>query len=450
MTTTAELRARDAAHHMHPFCDNKALRHDGTRVITKAEGCYLWDSDGHKVLDGFAGLWCVNVGYGRKELAEVAAKQMNELPYYNLFFRTTTTPAIELAELITSVTPKHMTQVMFTGSGSESNDTIFRMVRRYWDIKGKPKKKTFISRNNAYHGSTVAGASLGGMKYMHEQGDLPIPGVVHIEQPYWYGLCFDKSPEEFGLQAARWLEDKILQVGPENVAAFIGEPIQGAGGVIIPPATYWPEIQRICRKYDVLIISDEVICGFGRTGQWFGCQHFGVEPDFMPIAKGLSSGYLPIGGVVMADYIAKTLVDEGGDFNHGFTYSGHPVCAAVAAENIRILQREKLVDQVRDVTGPYLTKKLQEIADHPLVGQVRNIGLVGAIELVSNKQTRARWEKAGKVGIIMRDHALREGLVLRATGDTMLLSPPLIMTTTQIDELIDKTKRALELTLKSL
>lgn len=447
---TSDLRARDAAHHMHPFSDNKAIRADGTRIIVKADGCYLWDSDGHKILDGFAGLWCVNIGYGRKELVEVAAKQMNELPYYNLFFKSTTMPALELAELISQVTPPGMKQVMFTGSGSEANDTILRMVRRYWDIVGKPSKKTFISRNNAYHGSTVAGASLGGMKYMHEQGDLPIPGIVHIEQPYWYGLCFDQTPEEFGITAASWLEEKILEMGADNVAAFIGEPIQGAGGVIIPPSTYWPEIQRICRKYDVLLISDEVICGFGRLGTWFGCQYFGYTPDIMPIAKGLSSGYLPIGGVVVGERIAKVLIEEGGDFNHGFTYSGHPVAAAVAAENLRILVRENIVERVREESGPFLAKRLAELADHPLVGQVRSVGLVGAIELVKNKKTRERFEKPGKTGIMVRDHAFREGLVLRATGDTMLLSPPLVISIAEIDELISKTRKALDLTARDV
>lgn len=448
--STAELRTLDATYHLHPFSDNKALAAQGARVITRAEGVYLWDSDGNKILDGFAGLWCVNVGYGRKELVDAASKQMSELPYYNLFFRTTTLPVIELSKEIAEVAPPGMGHVFFTGSGSEANDTVLRMVRRYWDLMGKPEKKTLISRRNAYHGSTVAGASLGGMEYMHKQGDLPIPGIAHIEQPYWYGLGGDMDPDAFGLKAASWLEDKILEIGPDKVAAFIGEPIQGAGGVIIPPASYWPEIQRICRKYDVLLVTDEVICGFGRTGNWFGCQHFSVQPDLMPIAKGLSSGYLPIGGVIVGDRVAKLLVEAGGDFNHGFTYSGHPVCAAVALENIRILRRERIVENVRDRLGPYLKQGLEQLREHPLVGEVRSIGLLGAIELVKNKATRERFPKPGSTGTVCRDHALRTGLVLRATGDTMLLSPPLVITEVQIDELLTKTRTALDLTAREL
>jgi putrescine---pyruvate transaminase len=446
--STAELRALDATYHLHPFSDNKALAEQGARVITRAEGVYLWDSDGNKILDGFAGLWCVNVGYGRKELVEAASQQMSELPYYNLFFRTTTRPVIELSQAIAEVAPPGMGHVFFTGSGSEANDTVLRMVRRYWDLMGKPDKKTLISRRNAYHGSTVAGASLGGMEYMHKQGDLPIPGIAHIEQPYWYGLGNHMSPDAFGRQAASWLEDKILEIGPDKVAAFIGEPIQGAGGVIIPPDSYWPEIQRICRKYDILLVTDEVICGFGRTGSWFGCQHFGVQPDLMPIAKGLSSGYLPIGGVIVGDRVAKLLVEAGGDFNHGFTYSGHPVCAAVALENIRILRRERIVENLRDRLGPYLKQGLETLRDHPLVGEVRSVGLLGAIELVKNKTTRERFPKPGSTGTVCRDHALRTGLVLRATGDTMLLSPPLVITEPQLDELLSKTRMALDLTAK--
>ena len=268
-----------------------------------------------------AGLWCVNIGYGRKELVEAATKQMNELPYYNLFFKTTHTPAIELATKIASLAPEHMNKVFFTGSGSEANDTVFRMVRRFWDLEGKPTKKTFISRQNAYHGSTVVGASLGGMGYMHEQGDLPIEGIEHIDQPYYFKEGGDLSQEDFGIKAAQSLETKILELGEENIAAFIAEPFQGAGGVIIPPSTYWPEIKRILSKYDILLVVDEVISGFGRTGEWFASQYYDLKPDLMPIAKGLSSGYLPIGGVIVGDRVAETLIEKGGDFNHGFTLS---------------------------------------------------------------------------------------------------------------------------------
>ncbi|MFL5020394.1 MAG: aminotransferase, partial [Rhizobium sp.] len=336
----SNLAAIDAAHHLHPFADMKKLNAEGTRIIQRGEGVYIFDNHGRKYLDGFAGLWCVNIGYGRREIADAATRQMNELPYYNTFFGTTSTPATLLAQKVTSHAGERFNHIFFTGSGSEANDTWFRMARVYWSAVGKPSKKIVISRKNGYHGSTVAGASLGGMKYMHEQGDLPIPGIVHIGQPYWYGEGGDLSPAEFGLKVARELEAKIDKLGEENVAAFVAEPVQGAAGVIIPPETYWPEIDRICKARNILLVTDEVICGFGRLGAWFGHQHFGVEPDLAPIAKGLSSGYLPIGGVLVSDRIADVLINEVGDFNHGFTYSGHPVCAAAALENLRIIEEE--------------------------------------------------------------------------------------------------------------
>jgi len=255
--STAQLQAMDHAHYLHPFTDHKDLGARGTRIIERAEGVYLWDSEGNKVLDGMAGLWCVNIGYGRRELADAAYEQMLELPYYNSFFQCANPPAVKLASAIAAIAPEHMNHVFFTGSGSESNDTVLRMVRRYWDLKGKPTKKTIIGRVNGYHGSTVAGASLGGMSVMHEQGDLPIPGIVHIPQPYWFGEGGDMSPDEFGIWAARQLEAKILELGEDKVAAFIAEPIQGAGGVVIPPDTYWPEIKRILARHDILLVIDE-------------------------------------------------------------------------------------------------------------------------------------------------------------------------------------------------
>ncbi|KAB0786202.1 aspartate aminotransferase family protein, partial [Pseudomonas aeruginosa] len=352
---TREWQALSRDHHLPPFTDYKQLNEKGARIITKAEGVYIWDSEGNKILDAMAGLWCVNVGYGREELVQAATRQMRELPFYNLFFQTAHPPVVELAKAIADVAPEGMNHVFFTGSGSEANDTVLRMVRHYWATKGQPQKKVVIGRWNGYHGSTVAGVSLGGMKALHEQGDFPIPGIVHIAQPYWYGEGGDMSPDEFGVWAAEQLEKKILEVGEENVAAFIAEPIQGAGGVIVPPDTYWPKIREILAKYDILFIADEVICGFGRTGEWFGSQYYGNAPDLMPIAKGLTSGYIPMGGVVVRDEIVEVL-NQGGEFYHGFTYSGHPVAAAVALENIRILREEKIIEKVKAETAPYLQK----------------------------------------------------------------------------------------------
>ncbi len=447
---TAGWQALDRQHFLHPFTDHKALHEQGTRVITRAEGVYLWDSEGIRLLDAMAGLWCVNVGYGRHELAEVAAAQMRELPYYNNFFKTANPPAIALSALLAEVTPPHMNRVFYTGSGSESIDTILRLVRRYRDVRGEPQRKTIISRWQAYHGSTVAGASLSGMPAMHAQGDLPIPGIVHLDPPYWYGLGGAQTPEEFGLATARKLEEKLLEIGPETVTAFIGEPIQGAGGVIIPPATYWPEIERICRKYGVLLVADEVICGFGRTGNWFGHQTFGFKPDLMTMAKGMSSGYLPIGGVMLSDEVSDTLIADGGEFFHGYTYSGHPTCCAVAERNIRIIRDEGLVERVREDTGPYLQARWHELADHPLVGEARGIGFIGALELVKDKATHARFEPAGKAGTVCRDFCFQNGLVMRAVGDTMIMSPPLVMSRAEIDEFISLARRCLDLTARTL
>jgi putrescine aminotransferase len=444
--STSEWQALDAAHYIHPFTDHAALSKKGTRVITRAEGVYLYESGGRRILDGMSGLWCVNLGYGRRELTDAAYKQMQELPYYNSFFQVAHPPAIELARLLSEVTPPQFKHVFFTGSGSEANDTVVRTVRHYWNVLGQPERTVIISRHNAYHGSTMAGASLGGMKPMHEQGGLPIPGIVHIRQPYWFGEGGDLSPEEFGLVAARALEEKILQVGPEKVAAFIGEPIQGAGGVIIPPSTYWPEIQRIVDKYGILLIADEVICGFGRTGRWFGSEYFGIRPDLMPIAKGLSSGYLPIGGVMVGDRVAEVMTVKAGEFNHGFTYSGHPVACAVACAAIKILRDERIVARVNDDLGPYLQRRWAELASHPLVGEARIVGLIGALELVKDKAKRQNFPDPGEVGVICRDLCIANGLVMRAVRDTMIVAPPLVITHAQIDELVEKARAALDQT----
>ena len=444
------LIEEDLAHHLHPFTDYKALAEEGGgRVITHADGVYLWDADGRRYLDGMAGLWCVNVGYGRRELVAAAAQQMTELPFYNTFFKTTTPPAAELSRVLSDLTPGNFNHVFFANSGSEANDTILRMVRHFWHLEGKPERRVIISRRNAYHGSTTAALSLGGMDAMHRQGGI-IPDIVHVAQPYWYGEGGDMDPDEFGIQAAGAIEEKILELGAERVAAFIGEPIQGAGGVIIPPKSYWPEVQRICKKYDVLLICDEVICGFGRTGNWFGLESFGIEADFLTLAKGLSSGYLPISAAMVGDRVARTFIDKGGEFFHGFTYSGHPAACAVALKNIEIIRREGLVERVRDETGPYLAKALKSLDDHPLVGETRSMGLIGAIELVEDKGRRQQFDPPGKVGTICRDHCIDNGVIMRAVRDIMVLSPPLIITPQQIDEMLALARKAIDLTAKDI
>ena len=440
---TAELQAIDAAHHLHPFTHSNQLAEKGVRVITAAKGVWLKDSEGEEILDAMAGLWCVNIGYGRDELADAAARQMRELPFYNTFFQTTHVPVLMLAKKLAELAPGDLNHVFFANGGSDANDTNIRLVRTYWAEKGQPNRDVIISRWNAYHGSTIGGASLGGMKGMHGQGSLPIPGVAFIDQPHWWAEGGDKSPEEFGLERAQQLEAKIKEIGPDKVAAFIAEPIQGAGGVIVPPETYWPEIQRICKEYDILLIADEVICGFGRTGNWFGSQTVGIEPDVMTVAKGLSSGYIPIGASIISDKIADVL--RGTEFSHGYTYSGHPVACAVALENLRILEEENIVDQVKDVTAPYLRKKWESLADHPLVADVNIIGMMGSIALTPDKATRAKFAAdEGTVGFICRERCFANNLVMRSVGDRMIISPPLTITCDEIDILIERARKSLD------
>ena len=455
LAKTAALQKTDSAHYLHPFTDHADLAKTGARIIERAEGVYVWDTEGHKILDGMSGLWCVNMGYGQQSLVDAASKQMTILPFYNSFFNTVVEPAIELAKLLSEITPPQFNHVFYSSSGSESNDTILRMVRRYWDILGETQRKTIISRKNAYHGSTVAGASLGGMTGMHEQGDLPIPGIVHIEQPYFREVSRDKpelaklSEDEFGVVAAGWLEEKILEVGADKVAAFIGEPVQGAGGVIVPPSTYWPEIQRICDKYGVLLISDEVICGFGRLGTWFGCETMGTQPDFMTMAKGITSGYLPLGGAMVSDRVVEVLYRDG-DFNHGYTYSGHPVACAVAIANIKLMQSTGIVDTVNNDTAPYLKEKFEALNDHPLVVDAKTCGMVAGLVLIKDKANNTPFEDDDNVGMICRGHCFSGGLVMRAVGDRMIIAPPLTISHAEIDELVQKARAALDATLADL
>jgi putrescine aminotransferase len=450
---TEKWQADDSAHHFHPFTNPNDLLQKPPRIIESAKGVYLTDSDGNQLLDMMAGLWCVNMGYGQQDLIDAAHQQIQQLPYYNAFFKTSTPPAAELSALLSEVTPAHLKHAFFTSSGSEANDTVLRLVWRYWDLMGKPEKRVVISRKNAYHGSTIAASSLGGMDAMHEQGGI-IPDIVHVEEPNWFAkrceLGTDLDREEFGRQAAQSIADKIEELGVDKVAAFIAEPIQGAGGVNVPPDSYWPEVKKICEHYGILLVADEVICGFGRTGEWFGTNYYDLKPDLMPIAKGLSSGYLPIGGVMVADRIMDVLINQGGEFNHGYTYSGHPVCAAVAIANIKLMQRENIVQTVRESTGPYLQQRFRELGAHPLVGEVRGVGTLGALELVKDKENYIRFDKDQGVGTICRDFCFENNLVMRAVGDAMIISPPLIVQPAEIDIFIERAWQCLDLTQKAI
>ncbi len=442
----AELRRLDVAHHLPAQQDYRLMREmGGSRIITRAKGCHIYDGDGQALLDGMAGLWCVQVGYGREELAKAAYEQMLELPYYNTFFKTAAPPTVLLAAKIAQLLGGDLNHVFFNSSGSEAIDTIIRLSRYYWQVKGQPERNVIIARTNGYHGSTIAGASLGGMKAMHEQGGPWLPGIEHVMQPYPFGLGFGEDPTAFGERAADAIEQKILAVGPEKVAAFIGEPVQGAGGVIIPPESYWPRVEAICRKYGILLVSDDVICGFGRLGQWFGFQHFGIKPDLVSMAKGLSSGYLPISAVGVADHIVEALREKGGDFVHGFTYSGHPTAAAVALKNIEIIEREDLVRRTREDTGPYLARGLAELAKHPRVGEARSLGLIGAVEIVTRGGTNERFPgPEGKAGMTVRDLCIKNGLMVRAVRDSLVMSPPLVISHEEIDVLLGAIRKSLD------
>jgi putrescine aminotransferase len=444
---TAALQQLDGAHYLHPFSDPGA---PAARVIVRGDGIHIWDSEGRRLIDGMSGLWCVNAGYGRTSITQAAARQMDVLPFYNSFFNTTNVPAVRLAQRLARLAPAGFEHVFYTSSGSEANDTALRMVWRYWQLVGQPGRQLVISRRNAYHGSTIAGASLGGMTAMHAQGVLPIPGIHHIGQPDYAEHGRGMSEAEFGLLAADWLEREILALGADRVAAFIGEPVQGAGGVIIPPQTYWPQIGRICDKYGILLIADEVICGFGRLGHWFGSERFGLRPDLISFAKGVTSGYVPLGGVLVGERVARALVD-GGDFHHGFTYSGHPVACAAALENLRIIEDEGLVERVARETGPYLKAAFTALAAHPLVGHAEAVGLAAGLNLVRSKGATVHdctpFARALGVGLVCRQHMFDNGVVMRAVGDRMIVAPPLIMTPVQIDEMVERIGFCLDLTL---
>jgi len=448
---TAQIRDLDSRHHLHPFSNHKSLRASGTRVIVKGEGPYIFDSEGKRILDGMAGLWTTNVGYGRKELADVAYAQMMELPFYNTFFKTTHPPVVELSRKIAEIAPANLNQVFFGSSGSESNDTAIRLIRHYWVLKGEPKRRIIISRKTAYHGSTIAAGSMGGMSHVHQHSYPVYEGFRHVMDPYWYGESFDgETPEAFGLRAARALEDEILRCGPGNVAAFAAEPVQGAGGVKIPPASYWPEVQKIIDKYGILFLADEVITGFGRLGTWFASQYYGIRPNIITFAKAATSGYLPLSGIIIDDKIVDALMNHDDDFNHGYTYSGHPVACAVGLKNIEIMEDENLLEGVKNEKAARLAAMLDKFKDHPIVGEVRSVGLLGAIELVADKKTRRRFADPGRVGLICRDHFFREGYIMRAVFDTMVTAPPLIWKEEQFKEAEGVIAKALDMTYRDV
>lgn len=442
---TKSLREIDKSHHLHPFTDLSAYSKTGGKIISKAEHIYIYDSEGTKLLDGMSGLWCCNLGYSQPSIAEAVYTQLQELPYYNNFFNCSNQPSLEMAKALVEVTPDQFNRVFFTNSGSEANDTNIRIVHRYFDLKGQPEKKHIISRKNAYHGSTIAAASLGGMDYMHKQF-IGLDYVHHINEPNWFAEGGEMDKDTFGLQVARELEAKIDEIGEDKVAAFIAEPVQGAGGVIIPPDTYWPEIQRICDERDILLIADEVICGFGRTGEWFASETFGIKPDLMTFAKAVTNGFMPLGGVMVGDKVADVLLAGGGEFNHGLTYSGHPAACAAGLATLDILKNSNVIESSKSIVGPHLQSRLAALSDHPVVGEVRGRGMFAAVELVKDKTTRERLAPDSAAAVVCREAAIAGGLMVRATGDAMIMAPPLICTIEEIDTLVDTFSAALDAT----
>jgi putrescine aminotransferase len=448
---TSHWRALDAAHHVHPFSDTAALNKEGVRVITHADGVYLWDSEGKKIIDGMSGLWCVQLGYGNRELAEAGYEALKSLPYYNHFFKTSNPWTIELAARLARLLPDGHEHVLFANSGSEANDSALKLIRYYWNLKRKPQKKIHISRELSYHGVTFGGASLSGLTPMHPQWDLPLDGFVKVPTPYWFGAkeagYGDIAPGKFGEAIAAKLEETILELGPEHVASFSAEPVQGAGGVIFPPESYWPAVVEICAKYDVLIHLDEVITGFGRLGEWFGAMRYGIAPDIMTMAKGLSSGYQPISAISLGTRMAEAILNANEELVHGFTYSGHPVASAVALKNLEVMERDGIVPRVKNAIGPYFQARLRErFEGHPIVGQVRGEGLLAAVELVADKAARKFFPDIGNVGSHCRNYCFNSGLVCRAIRDTMVLAPPLVIKESEVEEILDLLKHAIDCT----
>lgn len=432
--TMEQLQEFDRSHHMHAFTAPEALRMAPPFMIDSAEGVYV-SGQNIRLLDAMAGLGCVNIGYGRQELADTAAQVMKELSYYHSFAAVTNPYAAALSRKIASLAPASMNKVFISNSGSEAVETALKLVALYWKNKGKPKRRAIITRDYAYHGSTIATAALNGNADMANQfGFIDTTTILRAKAPYWYREGGDLTPEEFGVLAAQSVEKTILEAGPENVAAFIGEPVQGTMGIIVPPASYWPEVERICRKYGVLLVADEVVSGFGRTGNWFGQETFGFTADIMTLAKGLSSSYLPVSATVISDDVATEIESGSGLLQHGFTTSGHPVTCAVALKNIMLLEEEKLVEAVRDNKGPYLEATLKAaLGDHPLIGEIRVSGLMAAIEIAKDKATREQYP----LDLAVCDHvgqgALMRGLIVRPVGNVVVMCPPFIISRAEID-----------------
>lgn len=444
---TNSLHSKDIAHQIHPATNMRKHERVGPIVIDRGNGIYVYDDEGHEYIEAMAGLWSVGVGFGEKRLVDAATRQMSKLPYYHIFTHKTHEPSALLAEKIVSLAPPGLKHVFFTNSGGEANDSAIKFVWYYNNALGRTEKKKFISRQNAYHGITIAAGSLTGLQANQRGFDLPLSFAKHVSAPHYYRNGLPGETEEaFVERLATELEDLILAEGPDTVAAFIGEPLMGAGGVIVPPDAYWQRMQEVCRKYDVLVIADEVINGFGRLGTMFGCDAFGIKPDILVCSKQITSSYQPLAAVLISDTIYQAMADQSdrlGTFGHGYTTSAHPVATAVALENLAIIEERGLVQHAAEV-GAYMREGLARFADHPLVGEVRGRGLIAAVELVADKATKAKFEPVGKVGMKMFDQAHENGLIIRNIGDTIAFCPPMIITHAQVDEMLKRFSATLD------
>ena len=446
MPSLSNAAVRDIETVIHPYTNLDAFRTSGPMILERGEGIHVWDADGRKYIEGMAGLWCTSLGYSEQELIDTATEQMKQLPFTHIFGGKSHERAAEVAEKLKAIAPHKASKVLFCGSGSEANDQQVKLVWYYNNALGRPKKKKIISRIKGYHGVTVASASLTGLPNNHRDFDLPISGILHTDCPNYYR---DAQPgeteDEFTTRLAANLEKMIIEEDPDTVAAFIAEPIMGAGGVIIPPEGYFPKIQAVLSKYDIYFIADEVICGFGRTGNMFGSQTFGIKPDSISVAKALSSAYVPIGAVTIGEDMYQAMIDESkkiGTFGHGFTYTAHPVAAAVAAKTLEIYEKRNIVGHVRSV-APRFEERMAKLGDHPLVGQARAKGLIGAVELVADKATKRNFDPKAAMGVAVQKAAEKHGLILRAIGDVVAFCPPLIVKEADIDDIFDAAEKAL-------
>ncbi|HXK22445.1 MAG TPA: aminotransferase [Myxococcota bacterium] len=437
----ASLRRLDAAHHLHPFTDSRAMQVAGTHVIRSAKGCTVVDEQGRELLDALAGLWCVNVGYGREEILQAVQEQMRAVAFYPSFFNTTTEPPIRLAARLAELAPGRLSHAIFSNSGSEANETALKLIRAYWKLRGRREKTKVLSRSFAYHGVTLATASLTGLASCTDPFDLPLPGFVQVPGPNAYGS--GKRPEEYG----RWCLDETERVidreGADSIAALFVEPVQGAGGVIVPPPGYLASLRELCRRHEILFVADEVITGFGRLGAWFASELWSLDPDLMTLAKGITSGYVPLGATVVSDEITGVLVD-GGYLAHGFTYTGHPVACAAALANLEILAREKLVERVRDDIGPRLQQGLRRLASHPAVAEARGTAGIGALELRRPPKGKYASAPPGMLGPSVHELAREEGVIVRGIRDLVAMSPPFVVTHAELERMLTGVEHALD------